>query len=144
MKIFPQQSLIVVEPIPNEDTKLVIPAMKDVDGNDTDAPNEALRLRVIEVGPGRTLDNGTVIPVPLKVGDEVLCNFKYAMRMLPESWYGGGIKWVVDYAGVLARIERDPGEKVSRFNVPEAEKPASKPTILVPGHMVQQKRELVH
>lgn len=143
MKIYPQQSLIVVEPIPNEDTTLIIPDMRDEEGKDTDKPNEALRLRVIEVGPGRTLDNGTVIPVPLKVGDEVVCDFKFAMQLLPPSWYGGGMKWIVDYAGVVAVIKRDPDEKVSRFHVPQA-KPEPKASIYVPQHMAKPAKELVH
>ncbi len=148
MKINPQQSRIVVEPIPNEDTTIQAVFIKSAD-NDSDRPAEAFRYRVVAVGKGRTLENGTVIPVPVQVGDEVRFDFRYAQPLFPETWYGGAensnppnfgkhTKFVVDYAGVLAVIERDPEEKVSRFNLPKQEIDAPKPpkpSILIPRHV---------
>jgi chaperonin GroES len=108
----PQQSRIIVEAIPNDDTTIIVP-----DGAEEGQP-EYSRYRVVAVGPGRTLDSGAVVPIPLEVGDEVVFDGRYAVSMTPPGWYGGRKLVVVDYAGVQAKVEREPGETVSRFVQP--------------------------
>lgn len=110
MRILPQQSRIVVEPIP-DDSKIIIPeGFKDEDGNEHPRP---IRWRIVAVGAGRTLENGTVIPIPLEVGDEVVFYGNGAVRLEPRAFYGDRILQVVDYAYVVGKVERDPGEVVS-------------------------------
>jgi len=62
------EDFILVEPIPEPDvTKggIILPEI---------AKNAPHRATVIAVGPGKTLENGTVDPIPVKVGDVVLHN----------------------------------------------------------------------
>ncbi|WP_027356595.1 co-chaperone GroES [Desulfofundulus thermocisternus] len=71
MKIRPLGERVVVKPLPSEEkTKggIVLPETAK------EKPQEG---EVIAVGPGRLLDNGTRVPVDLKVGDRVLFS-KYA------------------------------------------------------------------
>ena len=44
------------------------------------AVDKSTRGDVIAVGPGRTLDNGSVKPLAVKVGDKVIFNEGYAVR----------------------------------------------------------------
>ncbi|MFZ5590919.1 MAG: co-chaperone GroES [Bacillota bacterium] len=69
--IRPLGERVVVKPLPSEEvTKggIVLP--------DT-AKEKPQKGEVIAVGPGRLLDNGTRVPVDVKVGDQVLFS-KYA------------------------------------------------------------------
>ncbi|MBE3585357.1 MULTISPECIES: co-chaperone GroES [Desulfofundulus] len=71
MKIRPLGERVVVKPLPSEEkTKggIVLPETAK------EKPQEG---EVVAVGPGRLLDNGTRVPVDLKVGDRVLFS-KYA------------------------------------------------------------------
>lgn len=71
MRIRPLGERVVVKPLPQEEkTKggIVLPETAK------DKPQEG---EVVAVGPGRLLDNGTRVPIDLKVGDRVLFS-KYA------------------------------------------------------------------
>jgi chaperonin GroES len=71
VKIRPLGERVVVKPLPSEEkTKggIVLPETAK------EKPQEG---EVVAVGPGRLLDNGTRVPVDLKVGDRVLFS-KYA------------------------------------------------------------------
>ncbi|MGB9803845.1 co-chaperone GroES [Desulfofundulus sp.] len=71
MKIRPLGERVVVKPLPTEEkTKggIVLPETAK------EKPQEG---EVVAVGPGRLLENGTRVPVDLKVGDRVLFS-KYA------------------------------------------------------------------
>lgn len=45
------------------------------------APSEGI---VLEVGPGKLLDNGNIVPLTVKVGQKVVFN-EYSGTLLPES-----------------------------------------------------------
>ncbi|MGQ9557732.1 MAG: co-chaperone GroES [Desulfurispora sp.] len=69
--IRPLGERVVVKPLPSEEVTrggIVLP--------DT-AKEKPQKGEVIAVGPGRLLDNGTRVPVDVKVGDQVLFS-KYA------------------------------------------------------------------
>ncbi|AEG16412.1 MULTISPECIES: co-chaperone GroES [Desulfofundulus] len=71
MKIRPLGERVVVKPLPSEEkTKggIVLPETAK------EKPQEG---EVVAVGPGRLLENGTRVPIDLKVGDRVLFS-KYA------------------------------------------------------------------
>ncbi|WP_027718055.1 co-chaperone GroES [Desulfovirgula thermocuniculi] len=71
MRIRPLGERVVVKPLPQEEkTKggIVLPETAK------EKPQEG---EVVAVGPGRLLDNGTRVPIDLKVGDRVLFS-KYA------------------------------------------------------------------
>jgi len=71
MKLTPLHDRIIVKPAPAEETTksgIIIP--------DT-AKEKPLQGEIIAVGPGRTDDNGKLIPMQLKKGDNVLYG-KYA------------------------------------------------------------------
>ncbi len=120
MKLFPQLTRIVVEPIPHEDTPLVIPeGFKDSEGEEI---NHYPRWRVVEKGPGRRLDDGTIEPIPLEVGDEVVVDPRFGTRLEPITFYANRKLMVIEYGAVLAKVERDPGERVSRFAPPKHSK----------------------
>ncbi len=125
MQIVPQQSRIIVEPIEEADSQLVIPNSKTEDGEDL----VFKRLRVVAVGTGRVLDTGVVIDMPMAVGDEVVVDGRYCKQLQPRTWYGDRELYVVDYAGVLVKVVRDPAEPISTH------KPA-KPAILAPSKKI--------
>ena len=129
MQIVPQQSRVVVEPIDEPDSMLVIPNGKTEEGSDL----VFKRLRVVKVGTGRVLDSGVVIDIPLKEGDEVVVDARYAHQLQPRTWYGDRELYVVDYAGVIAKIERIADEPVVT-HLPRKQ-PILKPSkkILVPN-----------
>ncbi|MDQ0286056.1 MULTISPECIES: co-chaperone GroES [Desulfofundulus] len=71
MRIRPLGERVVVKPLPSEEkTKggIVLPETAK------EKPQEG---EVVAVGPGRLLENGTRVPIDLKVGDRVLFS-KYA------------------------------------------------------------------
>jgi chaperonin GroES len=71
MKLNPMHDRVVVRPKANETTTrsgIVIP------DNAQEKPSQGT---VVAVGPGRTLENGTVLAMTLKAGDHVLYG-KYA------------------------------------------------------------------
>lgn len=62
------EDFLLIEPIAEADvTKggIVLPEIAK------DAPH---RAKVIAVGPGKTLENGMVVPIPAQVGDVILHN----------------------------------------------------------------------
>lgn len=116
MKIIPQQSRILVELIDDGFWgEIALPP-------NMEAPDFS-RCKVIAIGAGRTLENGTVIPVPLKEGAEVVVDMRFAMRLLPEQMYENRKLATVDYAGVQCEVQRDPGEPVYSTPLPKIKIP---------------------
>ncbi len=112
MKIVPQQSRVLVELIDdNFWGKIALP-------QNMETP-EYSRCIVREIGAGRTLENGTVIPIPLKIGAEVVCDMRFAMKLMPEQMYENKKLAIVDYAGVQCEVIRNPGEPV--FTMPKSQ-----------------------
>ena len=72
MKIEPLYDKVVIKPLDEEEVTasgIVLP--------DTVDKEKPMQGKVIAVGPGKRLDNGTITPVSVKVGDKVLFT-KYA------------------------------------------------------------------
>lgn len=117
--IIPQCSRIIVEPIPHEDTKIIeVDGFKDDEGEEiTHFP----RWRVVAIGGGRLLDDGRIVKIDtIEVGDEVVIDPRFAIKLDPPGFYDGRKLWAIDYfGGVICKVEREPGEKVSRFAIPK-------------------------
>lgn len=103
MELIPQQSRIVVELI--EDSNYGGIELPD----NMEKPDYA-RCKVVAIGSGRTLENGTVIPVPLEIGDEVVFDARFAAKLEPKCIYEQRNLAVIDYAGVLCTVKRTKGE----------------------------------
>ncbi len=123
MQIFPQSTRVLLEPIPEEEGALIMPdgVFKDEDGNDRDP---LCRWRVCAKGPGKRLDDGSYEPIPLEIGDEIVMDGRFASRMTPIAWYGGNRYVLVEYGAILAKIAREPGEKVGQPAAPSVVKVA--------------------
>jgi chaperonin GroES len=67
----------------------------------TNAPVDKTRCKVIAIGPGKTLDNGTVIPVPFAVGDTVILSDELGTVFIHEreEYY------IADASKVVAVVE---------------------------------------
>lgn len=109
MEICPQLSRVVIEPIEDPEEKIIVP--------DVAEDQKYQRSRVVAVGPGRILDNGTTTPVPLNVGDEVVFQQQYAVRLTPESLYGGRKLAIIDYGFILAVVKRDANEPLRAHRI---------------------------
>jgi len=105
MKLNPQGNRLIAEVLPLvPDSQIIIPdAAKSEDGG---------KFVVIEVGPGKTLADGTVVPIPLKVGDEIIVDHKqgYINGLTPEWLYGNRKLCVIEYESVIAQVERSAEE----------------------------------
>lgn len=72
MKIEPLYDKVVIKPLDEEEVTasgIVLP--------DTVDKEKPMQGKVVAVGPGKRLDNGTIVPVSVKIGDKVLFT-KYA------------------------------------------------------------------
>ncbi len=103
MKVIPQENRIIVEPIEEDDGGIVIP---------DNAKDKYQRVRVVAVGPGRVLSSGETFPIPLQEGDEVVFDRQFCTRLVPDEIYDNRKLAVVEYEGVLVKIERAQGEIV--------------------------------
>lgn len=66
MKLHPLSDRVILKAVAKEETTksgIVLP------GSAKERPQQGV---VVEVGPGRTLENGTLVPMTVKVGDTVL------------------------------------------------------------------------
>jgi len=97
VSIRPLADRVVVRQLEAENTSsggIILP------GSAAEKPNQG---EVIAVGPGRTLDNGSVQPVAVAVGDRVLFG-KYAST---EHTIDGEELLIVRESDLLAVIEQD-------------------------------------
>lgn len=97
MKITPNGNRVLVEKRPVPDyAGIILPQ----------GVSEAFTLHVIDVGDGYRLDNGTMVPVPFKAGDEVV-SFPSGIIQLPSQIYGGKDYCVIDVGAIVCKVERD-------------------------------------
>lgn len=96
MKLLPLSDHLVVKPLPAEEyTKagIVLP--------DTAEKEKPEKGEVLAIGPGRVLDNGTRLPLSVKVGDKILFK-KYS----PDEFKLDGVEYLVlSESDIIAVIE---------------------------------------
>ena len=122
MKLNPQGNRLIAEVLPLvPDSQIIIPdAAKSEDGG---------KFVVIEVGPGKILADGTVVPIPVKVGDEIIVDPRqgYINALSPEWLYGNRRLCVIEYESVIVHVERS-AEEVEKLKEdmmkPQIAKPA--------------------
>lgn len=105
MKLTPQGNRLIAEILPLiPDSPIVIP--------DAAQTKDEGKFIVREVGPGKTLSDGTVVPIPLKVGDEIIVDPKqgYINGLHPEWLYEGKKFCVIEYEAVICKVDRSPEE----------------------------------
>ena len=86
--VFPEAEDLDIEVF--EDVCVCLPIMERKTSSGLILPDDDARQRVAKVvaaGPGRTMDNGVVMPNPVKVGDTVL-HGKYASAGEPYRYKG--------------------------------------------------------
>ncbi len=111
MQIIPQEERILVEYI-DHDSQIVIP--------DNVSETDLGMWRVLAVGPGRLMQNGTMYKPPIEIGDEIVFLPKGGVK-LNAAMYDGKKLAIVEYAAVLCVVKDRPARKHT-------------PKILVPIH----------
>jgi len=119
MKIKPLQDRVVVERIPVEETTVGGIVLPDT------AKEKPQRGRVLSIGPGRLLDSGAVVPISVKLGDEVLFG-KYSGA---EIEFESAEYTILREDDILARFSLT-GESITSLPLPGA--PSTLPSHL-PG-----------
>lgn len=113
MTIKPENAFIMVKIRPRQEKvgNLFVAPKKNDDPADLKGDLPALG-DVLAVGPGHRMENGTLVPMRLKVGDVVLLNGRGGVPvLLPES---GITVWFLRENEVLALVENAPvTEKVN-------------------------------
>lgn len=71
-------------------------------------------FRVVAIGEPRVLDNGERIPIPVKVGDEIILHPNGAYPLTPKEYYGDKKYVMVDVSTILAVITRDQQDLMAR------------------------------
>lgn len=104
VNLVPQQARIICE--------YIEPKSAIISPDNAETPENAA-WKVVAVGSGRLLENGEVYGIPLEIGDEVVFAPQFHLQLNPAQ-YGGRKLAVVDYAGVLFKIEREPGDEIVR------------------------------
>jgi chaperonin GroES len=97
MNIEPLYDKVVIKPLAEEEVTasgIVLP--------DTVDKEKPMQGEVIAVGPGKRLDNGTIAPVSVKVGDKVLFT-KYA----PDEVEIDSVEYLVMEEDKVLGIVRD-------------------------------------
>ena len=95
--LIPLEDRVVIRPNPNEEVTsngIIIPES---------ATEGAVRGTVMAVGPGKYSDNGTIIPMTVEEGDEVLYGTKYFGT---ECIFNGETFILVPQANIFAILKR--------------------------------------
>ncbi len=109
MQIIPQEERILVEYI-EHDSAIALP-------DNIEEPDFAI-WRVLAVGPGRLMQNGTMYKPPIEVGDEIVFLPRGAVK-LHTAMYDGRKLAIVEYAAVLCVVKDRPAPKhTSKIVVP--------------------------
>lgn len=62
-------------------------------------------FHVLDVGDGLRMDDGTILPVPFKAGDEIVM-VPGGCVALPPELYGGKQYVLVDVGAIVCKVER--------------------------------------
>jgi co-chaperonin GroES (HSP10) len=63
------------------------------------------RFKVVAVGEPRIAANGREVPIPVKVGDEVMFDMKKCVACGPPTFFGGRTLALVEGDGILAVMD---------------------------------------
>lgn len=111
MRIRPKLNRVLLELVKADgDSPIIMP--------DNISSDSYLTWRVKEIGDPRILESGERLPIQLNIGDEVIINPRYSIDITcqdeQDSNFGKPMK-VCDYAGVIAVVEREPGDKRAKL-----------------------------
>lgn len=127
MKLNPQGNRLIAEVLPLvPDSKIIIPdSVQSEDGG---------KFIVVEIGPGKTLADGTIVPIPLQIGDEILIDPKqgYVNALHPKWLYNDRKYCVIEYESVICKVDRTPEEVLAlreAMNRPQLTKADGKPIV---------------
>lgn len=103
--LIPLEDRVVIRPNPNEEVTsngIIIPES---------ATEGAVRGTVMAVGPGKYSDNGTIIPMTVEEGDEVLYGTKYFGT---EVSFDGEVYLIIPHTNIFCILNRKKDKQKSK------------------------------
>jgi co-chaperonin GroES (HSP10) len=104
MNIEPKNNFVLCEFVAWTDltgSKIVMPG-----SNGDDITQKTGVLRVLKVGRGRYLDNGDIIPIDVRPGEEIVVFQWQQIHQLPPSTYGGKPLALVNADFIIGTVDR--------------------------------------